>query len=292
MSFIITADSAANLPKKYAKENGIAVISLSLHTTDGTPFCDFDEQNNYKGFYQKMRGGLKMKTSQINPQNYCEFFEPFLERGDDVLYIAMSSGISGSFASANIAADMLKEKYPNRRIVIIDSLGASLGIYLLVFRAVELNRQGTDVDTTADILNALVPRILQIFTVGDLMHLKKGGRISTPAAIFGTALSIKPLLKGDKDGKIVICGKVRGRGNILKALKSRFDSDYNRESRLPVCISHCDCENDAVTLQNMLREIAPNAEFLTLVHEPTTAVHLGPDSLALYFEGENGVRLK
>ena len=292
MSFIITADSAANLSKKYAEENDIAVISLSLHTADGNSFCDFDEENNYKGFYQKMRDGLKIKTSQINPQQYCEFFEPFLKSGSDILYIAMSSGISGSFASANMAADMLKEKYPDRRIVIIDSLGASLGIYLLIFRAVELKKQGTDITTATNILNALVPRILQIFTVGDLMHLKKGGRISAPAAIFGTALSIKPLLKGNEDGKIVICGKVRGRGNVLKALKSRFDADYYRQSRLPVCISHCDCERDAELLQTMLREIAPNAEFLTLIHEPTTAVHLGPDSLALYFEGNNNVRTK
>ena len=292
MSYIITADSAANLTNEFIKENNIAVINLSLHTETGEPFSDFCEADGYKSFYNKLRQGLLFKTAQINPQSYIDFFMPFLSASQDILYISMSSGISGSLASANIAANELTEKFPARKIVIVDSLGASLGIYEIILRAIELQNNNYDIDTAAENLKALVPRIMQIFTVGDLMHLRHSGRISTPAAVFGTALGIKPILKGNEDGKIVICGKTRGRKGVLTALAKKYSDLYFKESTLPVCISHCDSESDASTLENMLRDINPAANVLTLAHEPTTAVHLGPDALALYFEGEGDVRTK
>lgn len=290
MSYKIVADTAANLTQKFIKENDITVIPLSYHTAAGDVVGSFDENCDYRDFYDKLRSGMTATTSQINPELYISYFEPIIEKGDDILYIAISSGISGCISSDKIAAEELKSKYPDRKIIIVDSRGASLGIFLPIFKAVRNKNAGIDIYENAKLINELVPRIMQVFTVGDLMHLRRGGRVSGATAIIGKALGIKPLLKGDSNGKIVVCGKIRGRRKVIEELKNKYATLSKNINDLPVCISHCDCRADAEMLENMIKQVNPKAQIITLVHEPVTAIHLGPDSLALYFEGDINVR--
>ncbi len=291
MSYIIAADSAANLTNTFIKENSITVIPLSFIVDGKENIGIFDETNNYSNFYDNLRSGVKATTSQINPEKYCEYFEPHLKLGQDILYIGISSGVSGCINSANIAAAELKDKYPEREILVLDSLGASSGIFPLIFSAVRNRQNGIDINTTFSELLELRHKIMQIFTVGDLMHLRRSGRVSTATAVIGTALGIKPILKGDKNGKIVVTDKVRGRRKVLSFLQQAYKELY-LENDLPVCISHCDCPDDAETLAELAREITPDKQILTVVHEPVTGIHIGPDSLALYFVGDDGVREK
>ncbi len=291
MSYIIAADSAANLTNTFIKENNITVIPLSFIIDDKENIGIFDETDNYSDFYNALRSGVRATTSQINPEKFCEYFEPHLKNKQDILYIGISSGVSGCINSANIAAAELKDKYPDRKILIVDSLGASSGIFPLIFSAVRNKHNGIDIETTFSQLNKLRHKIMQIFTVGDLMHLRRSGRVSTATAVIGTALGIKPILKGDKNGKIVVTDKVRGRKKVLSFLIQAY-KELSVKNDLPVCISHCDCPEDAKTLARLINEITPDKQVLSVVHEPVTGIHIGPDSLALYFVGDDGVREK
>lgn len=291
MSYIIAADSGANLTNEFIKENNITVIPLSFFMNGKEYIGVYDENNDYKDFYDTLRRGTAATTSQINPEKYREYFEPHLKNGHDVIYIGISSGVSGCINSANIAANLLMQEYPERKIFIVDSLGASSGIFPLVLSAVRSRQSGIDTEACFQALNRLRHNIMQIFTVGNLMHLRRSGRVSTATAVIGTALGIKPILKGDKDGKIVVCDKVRGRKHVLTHLQKVY-KELSKNSGFPVCISHCDCPDDAKLLEKLIKEITPAAEVLTAVHEPVTGIHIGPDSLALYFLGDENVREK
>ncbi len=291
MSYIIAADSGANLTNEFIKENNLTMVPLSFFMNNKEHIGVYDENNDYRDFYDTLRSGVSATTSQINPEKYREYFEPHLKNGHDVIYIGISSGVSGCINSANIAANILMQEYPERKVCIVDSLGASSGIFPLVLAAVRNRQKGIDIETNFTLLNTLRHSIMQIFTVGDLMHLRRSGRVSTATAVIGSALGIKPILKGDENGKIVVCDKVRGRRKVLIHLQKVY-KELSVDCGFPVCISHCDCPDDAKRLEELVKEITPTAEVLTVVHEPVTGIHIGPDSLALYFLGDKDVRNK
>ena len=290
MSFVILTDTSANLPSALLKEKGVGVIPFSYLIKDKAYSCTDTDGFDGKKFYKAMRMGLQISTSQINVFSYLEFFEPYLQRGEDILMINMSSGISGSFNCAGMAADELGKRYPERRIRLVDALGASLGEGLFVLRALELRDRGCPLEDTYKALESEKHRMYQVFTVDDLMYLKKTGRVKGSEAIVGNMLQIKPLLKGNENGEIVSFSKVIGRKRALDSLAQIYNKLVRNPERQTVGIAHADCEDDAEYLIAQLNKRKPPKEILTVMYEPVTGSHVGPGTLALFFMGDDDVR--
>lgn len=290
MSYTIVTDTSSNLPTRIVRESGLEVVPFMYYIDGKENVCLDTESFNGDVFYDMIRDGARVTTSQITPQQYLDCFEPILKAGNDVIFVSMSSGISGSCASANIAADMLREKYPERKIKIIDTRAASLGEGLVALMAARLREAGDGIEKAAEQLNAMSQRICQIFTVDDLMHLRRGGRLSNLSAIVGTVLHIKPLLKGNNEGKIVAIAKVRGRKRSIEAIAEKYDKLVREPQRQIVGIAQAGCREDADYLAQLLMRNNPPKEILKVEYEPVTGSHVGPGALALFFEGDEQVR--
>ena len=288
--FSIVTDTSSNLPTAYLQAENITVIPFTFHTESGEQSCMDTASFDAKAFYTAMRNGEKVTTSQIPPQRFVDNIRPMLENGEDVLFVSMSSGISGSYASSKIAANQLAEEFPERKILTVDTYSASLAEGIVVMRAVECRKEGLSIDETYQILRALRHRIAQIFTVGDLRYLKRTGRLSNLEAAVGTVLQIKPLLKGDPQGKIVCFAKVRGRQRAIEEMAKRYEELVVSPETQTVCISHADCEADAQILASMLRRSKPPKDILIVDYEPVTGSHVGPGALALFFVSDDNVR--
>lgn len=292
MSFVIVTDTSANLPPREVARLGITVIPFSYYVGDREYQCTDAAAFDYAGYYNAMREGTVVTTSQINPGRYIDHIEPLLQAGQDVLFIGLSSGVSGSFSSAQTAIRMMEDGYPDRRVRLIDSLGASMGEGLLVLRAAAFREQGMTLDETADALLALRPRICQIFTVADLMYLRRTGRVSNVTAVVGTVLNIKPLLKGNENGQIVTYSKARGRKKAIEALADQYAALVVHPEEQVIAVAGADCREDAELLISLIRQKAAPKDIITVDFEPVTGSHVGPDMLALFFEGDEDVRLK
>ena len=288
--FRIVTDTSSNLPTAYLQAENITVIPFTFHTESGEQSCMDTASFDAKAFYTAMRNGEKVTTSQIPPQRFVDNIRPMLENGEDVLFVSMSSGISGSYASSKIAANQLAEEFPERKMLTVDTYSASLAEGIVVMRAVECRKEGLSIDETYQILRALRHRIAQIFTVGDLRYLKRTGRLSNLEAAVGTVLQIKPLLKGDPEGKIVCFAKVRGRQRAIEEMAKRYEELVVSPETQTVCISHADCEADAQILASMLRRSKPPKDIQIVDYEPVTGSHVGPGALALFFVSDDNVR--
>ena len=253
---------------------------------------ELGEDFSFEGgrFYGDMRRGKIVTTSQIPPQRYMDFFRSELALGRDVLFVSMSSGISGSYNSACIAAEELRAEFPDRKLRLVDALGASLGEGLLVVWAVRDRKNGLSVDETADRLLERRYGMCQVFTVDDLRYLKRGGRLSNLAAAVGTVLQIKPLLKGDNEGKIVCFDKLRGRRRAIEAMAEKFNACALPQAGQTIGIAHADCEEDMNYLISLLRRVREGLDIMTVCYEPVTGSHVGPGTLALFFEGSKAFR--
>ena len=288
--FRIVTDTSSKLPTAYLQAENITVLPFTFHTESGEQSCMDTASFDAKAFYTAMRNGEKVTTSQIPPQRFVDNIRPMLENGEDVLFVSMSSGISGSYASSKIAANQLAEEFPERKILTVDTYSASLAEGIVVMRAVECRKEGLSIDETYQILRALRHRIAQIFTVGDLRYLKRTGRLSNLEAAVGTVLQIKPLLKGDPQGKIVCFAKVRGRQRAIEEMAKRYEELVVSPETQTVCISHADCEADAQILASMLRRSKAPKDILIVDYEPVTGSHVGPGALALFFVSDDNVR--
>ena len=292
MAFSILTDSTANLETALARQRNIEVLPFS-YFVDGKEWqCENTEEFPCKEYYDSIRRGTVVTTAQINPQQYMNRMEPLLQAGQDILFIGLSSGISGSFASAEIARQELLEEYPERSIELVDSMGASLGVGLLALRAAKCRDNGMSLEETAQRILNLRSRIYQVFIVDDLMHLRRTGRLSNVGAMVGYVLGIKPLLKGSEEGKIVAFGKIRGRKQAIRAMAEKYVALAQNAAQQTVGISHADCEEDARYLMELLKKNLPPKNFMLVQHEPVTGSHIGPGALALYFEGDETVRTK
>ena len=288
--FRIATDTSANLPTAYLQAEKITVIPFTFHTDSGEQSCMDTASFDAKAFYTAMRNGEKVTTSQIPPQRFVDYLQPMLEAGEDVLFVSMSSGISGSYASSKMAANQLKEEFPERKILTVDTYSASLAEGIVVMKAVECREKGMDIEQTYHLLRSLRHSIAQIFTVGDLRYLKRTGRLSNLEAAVGTVLQIKPLLKGDPEGKIVCFAKVRGRQRAIEEMAKRYAELVVSPETQTVCISHADCEADAQILASMLRRAKAPKDILIVDYEPVTGSHVGPGALALFFLSDENVR--
>ena len=277
-------DTSANLPVALTKQHHITVVPFS-YTVDGKE-TDYPDDVDFDGaaFYGAMRRGAVVKTSMVNPDLMANYFERALSQGDDVLYVGMSGGISGTAHAAALAAEELREKYPHAKTTTIDTYAASLGEGLQVLEAAELLRAGRSFEEVGDRILARRPHMCQFFTVDDLNYLKRGGRISGAAALVGSVLGIKPILRGDETGHIVSCGKVRGNKKAYAELADYFDKRaLDKTARIG--IAHADNREGTDYLLGLLRERGFTGECLEVYYEPVTGAHVGPGTVALFFYG-------
>lgn len=288
--FRIFTDTSANLDTATLASAELRVLPFTF-TCDGveqtcSDLSTFDDA----AFYETMRRGALVTTSQITPQTYFDAFRPTLEEGIDVLFVSMSSGISGSFASAQIAAQELKEEFPDRTILLCDTLGASLGEGLLVLDAVACQKQGLSIEQTHACLEEKKQRMCQVFTVDDLRYLRRTGRLSAIKAGIAAILHIRPILKGDTEGRIVCFAKTRGRQNAIEELARQYAAFVQDAASQTVGIAHADCEQDALLLAEKLKAAAAPKNVMIVPYEPVTGSHVGPGTLALFFFGSADFR--
>ena len=275
-------DTSANLPVEIIDEYGIEVVPFS-YTIDGVEYIP-EREFDGKAFYAAMRAGSEVKTSMVNAGTFIERFKAALDAGKDVLYIGMSGGISGTANAALMAKQELDEEYPDRKIVVIDTLAASLGEGLFVIKAAEQLKDGAALDAIEETIRAQVPSMCQSFTVDDLKYLKNTGRVSGAAAIIGNVLSIHPILIGDYEGKIVVKSKVRGMKRTLDALAERY-AELALSKTETIGIAHADNEEGKAYLVQRLRDKGLTGKCLSVCYEPVTGSHVGPGTVALFFFG-------
>lgn len=286
MSFAIHTDSACDISPKLLKEWSVTCTSLTFRFNgDEREYSnnDMDEHT----FYDKMREGCIAKTSAANISHFKDAFTPLLQEGKDILHLAFSSGLSTTCNSAKLAADELKEAYPERKIIVIDTLAASAGQGMLVKLAVDKKNDGASLEDTAAYITEQCPHLAHWFTVDDLVYLKRGGRVSPTVAFVGNMLSIKPVLHVDDEGHLINMSKVRGRKSSIAALAKKYDELAIDPTAGPVYISHGDCLEDAKSLADLIeKKYGVKTEIITYVGTVIGA-HSGPGTLALFFLAKN-----
>lgn len=283
--FIITSDTTCDLPDDYCRTNQIDIHPL---------YYRFGENEIYGGdtdltpeqFYKRMRDGEMPTTMATNPEVSEALFEKRINEGYDIIHIAFSSGLSSSCQNASIAARELMEKYPESRITVIDSLCASLGEGLLVYKAVNYMREGHSYDEVMEYVESIKLNISHQFTVDDLFHLHRGGRVSKATAIIGTIVGIKPLLHVDDEGHLIAIGKTRGRKKSLTSLVDKMIATMGNHNNDVIMISHGDCIEDADFVASLIKAKTSVKEIITNCICPTIGSHSGPGTIALFFEAD------
>ena len=286
MSYTLFVDSGSNLPARKLRELDIHVIPFSFEMDGVLSQCP-EYPDGFDGhlYYTRLREGASVKTSLINTDTFYQRFLPEIQAGRDVMYVGISSGISGTIQAATLAAQELMEQYPERHVQIVDSMGAGLGTGLVACKAADYRNDGLSVEQAAIKLAYDRDNLCEYFTVDDLMFLRRTGRVSGVTATIGTMLQIKPMLRGDENGKIVVCGKIRGRKRAITELAEVYARKAVNPEHQRVAISHGDCREEAQRLAERLREIAPPKELILSIHEPLTGAHVGPGMLAVFFFG-------
>ncbi len=334
-NYVVTTDTSADLPEQYYREHQMTVMPLSC-ILDGETYARGAKELSTAEFYAKMREGKMPTTSQVNPEQAKQRFEPLIKEGKDILHIAFSSGLSGTCGSARIAAEDLMEEYPERKIIVIDSLCASLGQGLLVHKTLEKGLSGTcgsariaaedlmeeyperkiividslcaslgqgllvhktlekqkeglTLEELAAWCEEMKMHIIHSFTVDDLFHLYRGGRVSKAAAVIGTMIQLKPVLHVNNEGKLIPLSKVRSRKKSLQALVAAMETRQGSfaDKNDIVFISHGDCEEDAEYVKTLVEEKFGIHKFIISPVGNVIGAHSGPGTLALFFLGDN-----
>jgi DegV family protein with EDD domain len=288
MEYVITASSTADLPREYLKKRNIPVIEYTFVINDKEYKDDLGVSMGQKEFYDTVRKGALPTTSQVNAEKYTAFWEPFLKEGKDVLHATLSSGITGSYNSARMAAEELRSKYPERKLYLVDSLSASLGFGLLMHYALNLRDEGRSIDEVYAWMEENKLKVNHWFTVDDLFHLKRGGRVSGATAVIGTILHIKPVLNIDNEGHLIPREKPRGRKQALAMLLSKMEELIENPDGQDIFISHGDSEEDAKVLAGMVKERFPGIKSIMIdMIGPVVGAHSGPGTIALFFLGKH-----
>ncbi len=286
MAYQLFSDSCSNLTDAMIADLDVEILSLTVRA-DGREYYSYikGEKTDIKKFYDLMRAGHSLETSQLNMEKCREAFAAVLEQGQDVLYLAFSSALSGTYNVATVVADELKEKYPGRKIYVVDSLAASMGEGLMLTYAANKRKEGKSIDEVRDWLENNKLSFCHWFTVDDLYHLKRGGRVSAATALLGTMLSIKPVLHVDNEGRLINVSKARGRKKSLEALVDRMaETCVNPEDQL-IYISHGDCLEDAKYVEKLVRERLHVKDVKINYVDPVIGAHSGPGTVALFFVG-------
>ena len=285
-SYVIVTDSSADLSAQMAEKAGVQVLPLRF-TVGGKTYYNWPDNREMdpKVFYRMLREGEVATTAAVNISQYLDMLEPILQSGTDVLVLSFSSGLSATYDSSRLAAEELREKYPQRKIFAVDTLCASLGQGLLVWHAAQLKDQGKSIEEVRDWVEENKLHLCHQFTVDDLHFLKRGGRISATTAVVGTMLKIKPVLHVDDGGKLVNLGKARGRKASLKALVDRMEETAIDPAGQTVFISHGDCLEDAEYVAGLVKERMGVQDVRINYVGPVIGAHSGPGTLALFHLG-------
>lgn len=285
--YIIITESTADLPQPMVNELGITVIPMTFGFDNETylDYPDHREMDIHK-FYERIKKGEKSTTALINAMTFKEYFEPVLQEGYDILYLGFSSGLSGTFNSSLIAAEELSGKYPDSKIVCIDTLAASMGQGLIVYYAARQKQEGKSLDEVSKWVTENRLKTCHWFTVDDLNHLKRGGRISAVTATVGSALHVKPILHVNDEGHLIPLYNVRGRKKSINAMLEQFENLCVNPKEQIIFISHADCLEDAKYLSSLIKEKF-NVKETVLNHiGPVIGSHTGQGCLALFFMGK------
>lgn len=283
----IFTDVTSDLPLEVIDFLGIKVIPMDFQI-DGKVYSHYPDERELdsKDFYKMIQEGLMATTTQITPSRFMEYFIPTLEEGKDIIYICFSSGLSGTYGSSKIAIQNLKDDYPNRKIMSIDSLCASSGEGLLVYLAAKEKEKGKTIYELYDWIENNRLNICHWYKVDDLFHLKRGGRISSVAATFGTVLNIKPLLNMDDDGKLQLVEKLRGTKTCEHRMLDKLKENYLPDKYDTIIISHADCKHEAMLLEKMLRKECEVGEIIHSNIGPVIGAHSGKGTLLINFYGK------
>lgn len=289
-NYILTCSSTVDLPKEFLEQHNLPYVCFHFEV-DGQEYTDdLGQSMPFQEFYQKIKKGASPKTSQVNVDEFEAFFEPYLQAGQDVIHIAFSSGLSGSCQSALIAKDNLQGKYPQRTIAIVDGLGASSGYGLLVALAAEQRDQGLSLEELVNWVEEIKLKINHWFFSVDLMHYKRGGRISPSMAVIGTMLGVCPLLDMDSAGKLNKVRNVRGKKKVIQEIVQEMKNHAeNRKEYAGKCfISQSDCMEDALEVADLITDYFPNIQKPIMINNIGTVIgsHTGPGTVALFFVGD------
>lgn len=287
--YVILSDSCCDLDADLRKKYGIEYIPMRIIFGDTDIPASLDwEKISPKEFYDMMRGGVRVRTAQINADEFKEAFSKYLDEGKDVMYIACSSALSNSYKSSLMAHDILAQERPDGKIVCIDSRNACLGLGMICMTASELRAEGKSIDETAQYIEAHKQEVNQFATVESLNYLKRAGRVSTTSAVFGGLLQVKPIIISDADGQNVAVEKVKGRKNSLVRLADLFKETYRSNSHQRICIGHADAPEAAEELKALVKERMPEegVEVITAGIGPIIGATTGPGTLAVYCYGK------
>lgn len=287
MNYIISTDNTTDLPKDYLEKHQLPLLFMPC-ILDGETF-DADHELPAEDFYTKMQNGAMPTTAQVNPLEAKEAFKKIMEEQDaDILHLAFSSGLSGTYNSCRLAAEELAEEYAPHKVIVIDTLCASMGEGLLVHKALQNQKNGLSLEKNAAWLESHRLNLVHVFTVDDLNHLCRGGRVSKAAAVIGTMISLKPILHVDNEGHLIPVSKVRGRKKSLSALVDYMEEHMGkyREQNDIVFISHGDAPEDAQYVAQQIEERFGISASLINYIGPTIGTHSGPGTIALFFLGE------
>ena len=286
--FRLLTDSTADLPASLVEELDLQVYPMAF-VLEEKAYRDYPDgrELDIHAFYESLRHGKMSSSSQINQQQMVDWVSPFLENGEDVLYLAFSSGLSGTYQSARLAQEELRERFPDRTFTVVDSLCASMGEGLLAYYAATMRQQGCTLEETAAWLEKDKLRLCHWFTVDDLHHLKRGGRVSPATAVVGTMLNIKPVLHVDDNGHLIPMEKGRGRRQSLEALVRHMKETIENPEEQMIFISHGDCPQDAEYVASRIRETMTVRDIRIHTIGPVIGTHSGPGTVAVFFLGSH-----
>ncbi len=291
--FILSCCSTADMPKSFFEERNVAYVCFHFNM-DGKDYPDdLGESMPFPEFYKRIEEGAQPTTSQVNVDEFTNFFEPFLKEGKDILHVSLSSGLSGSFNSASIAARDLMEKYPERTIKVVDSLGASSGFGVLMTYLADLKDEGKSLTEVYDWAEKNKLRVHHWFFSTDLTSYKRGGRISATSAMVGTLLGICPLLNMDNEGHLIPRKKIRTKKKVIEELVNMMKEhvEDGPDYKGYCYISNSACEEDAEKVRDLVEAYCPNLKGKVLINSIGTVIgsHTGPGTVALFFLGDERV---
>ncbi|HIX47927.1 MAG TPA: DegV family protein [Candidatus Mediterraneibacter caccavium] len=282
--YVITVNSTVDLPKEWLEERHVPVVPLK-YTIDGETYTDM-EGLSAKEFFAKLREGKMSVTSQVNPEEAAELLEPYVKDGKDVLHLGFSSGLSGTLNSMRIAGQMLEEKYPEAKVIVIDTLCACLGEGLILYKALQQKAMGKTIDETAQWVEENKLHICHNVTVDDLNHLHRGGRVSKTTAVLGTLVQIKPIIHMDDNGKLQVIGKERGRKKSLNKIVDMAVEQSKGWDNDIIMITHGDCIEDAEYVAKLVREKMGIDNILINNIGTVIGSHTGPGVVAVFCMGD------
>ena len=285
--FKIVTDNGADLPKSFLEENDIGCMYLST-ILNGVVIAGKGRELSARDFYKMLSGGARPSTSQINPEDAKTYFTEHIDESDEFLYIGLSSGLSGTIGSVRLGAAEVLALHPGKRIEIIDSLAGSIGQGLIVCHAVRLQKEGRTLDETVSWLKSNVLNFNTTFTVDNLFDLWRGGRLSKGSAVLGTLIAVKPFMKVDNEGKLIVDRKLRGRKKALDFMVDNMEVQMGakRPENTVIGICHGDCEEDALYVRKLVTERFGFKDFIISNVGPMIGTHTGASLVVLAFLGD------